>query len=102
MSPDAPVLHQTDKARLMQTESYSTHGTHTTTIDPRDQASVNAILLERTERFEHALFGNGQPGVLADVAALKSASTKTTAKSGGLSAIVAVAVAVVMHKLGVA
>lgn len=40
-------------------------------IDPQDQSAVNAILLDRTERIQMALFGNGDPtaGLIGIVAA---------------------------------
>jgi hypothetical protein len=39
---------------------------------PTDQQAVNAVLLDRSERVEHALFGNGQPGILERTAALET------------------------------
>lgn len=71
-------------------------------IDPSDQAAVNAVLLDRSERIERAIFGNGQPGVLADVAALKAANARTTQKSGGLAAAITIALTVIMQKMGLA
>ncbi len=43
-----------------------------TDVDLHDQAAVNAVLLDRTERIEKELFGNGRPGVLVGVATLRS------------------------------
>jgi hypothetical protein len=39
-------------------------------VNPQDQDRVNAVLLDRSERMEKALFGNGDPesGLLAVVA----------------------------------
>ena len=59
------------------------------------------ILNDRSERIEAAVLGNGQPGLVTRVAQLEGAGSKQAAKNGGLSALVAVAVAVVMHRLGI-
>lgn len=40
-----------------------------------------AIIYDRTERFERALFGNGQPGVIQRVTALEEAD-KQAARAG--------------------
>ena len=52
-------------------------------------------------QISRAVNGNGQPGLVTRVARLEGASAKTTAASGGLSALVAVVAAVIMQKLGI-
>ena len=51
-----------------------------------------SVMYDRSERFEHAIFGNGQPGLLDRVARVEEQNQKrnrVATKAGGTGAVLA-------------
>jgi len=71
-------------------------------FDDLNDREILLIVAKDVQRVTKVLDDNGQPGLITRVARLEGADNKTAQKSGGLAAMVAIAVAVAMQKLGLA
>jgi len=69
------------------------------TLDHDDREYLEALfepLRRADERHERALYGNGQPGLIADVAGMKSDKGKDRLSIGAVATIIATVVASIL------
>lgn len=77
-------------------------------VDLTDQVAVNYVLLDRSARLEHAIFGNGQPGLVQRVASIegwrdeaRAAGAKAGRKNGMVVTATFAIISIVAKVLGI-